>query len=186
MAFQAAAATPNYASKTDPGKTANQSEVIFLSDQSLQIRIVSVNWQSDSNTARLSFTTGEGAHSQTVTNSSTPAVTNAVNSTVGPVPGSTLLLERAGTAYTATLSSTNSGTNIVLNSGGWGVIAQPGDSIYQMSSATTLPVGATTNWQSGETIYVGNICAPRPCGPHTLAGHHCSGQRCWSLRMIIL
>lgn len=160
LAFQAAAATPNYTSKTDPGTAASPAEVVFLSDPSLQIRIVSVNWLSDTNRAVLSFTTGEGAYQQTITNSSTTDVTNVVNTTAGHVAGSILLLERGGTAYTATLSSTNNGTNIVLNSGGWGVIAQPGDSIYQMSSATSLPVGATTNWAAGEAIFVGGYGRP--------------------------
>lgn len=153
------AATPSYVTKSDGGNASAGAEVIFPSDPTAQIRIVGLNWQSDSNTAVVSFTTGEGAYRATATNTSS-GVTQVLNSVSGLAANDILVLERAGVGYAATLSSTNSGTNAVLASGGWGVAPRIGDNVYKMSSATTIPVGATTNAQNGEAIYVGNWGRP--------------------------
>lgn len=160
------AALPTFKTTSATGTAAAPATAIFLSDPNSQIRLLSINWQSDTNSARLELTTGNGAYYETTTNTLTTTVTNKINSTNGLVPNAVLMLEHNGAAYLSTVSSfdqnaTNgNGTNVVLASGGWGVVSSIGDSIYQMSSTNYLFAGATTNAFNGEAIYVGNYGRP--------------------------
>ena len=155
------AVTPSYVSKSGAGNASAGAQVIFPSDASLQIRLVNLNWQSDSNSAVLSYTTGEAAYSITATNPSTSYLTQYVNSTAGMNSNSTLfVLEHLGVGYAALLVSTNSGTNAVFFTGAFGVQSSVGDSLYQMSTASTVLVGATTNAHNGEALFVGNYARP--------------------------
>lgn len=155
------AATPTYTSKSGAGNATTPTSVIFKADPDTQIRLVNINWQSDTNNAVLSYSTGEGAYIITATNLDTSSVTQRVSTTAGLVANSIVVLQKAnGLCYPATLSSTNSGTNIVLASGGWGVTVAIDDAVYQMSTASTVLVGATTNAVNGEAIYVGNYGRP--------------------------
>lgn len=166
FAFNAPAVLPTYKTFSAAGTAAAPATIIFPDDPNSQIRIVTIYAQSDTNNAQLQFTTGGTAIWQTATNAGASAVTNLVNSTNGLVPGSVLVLNHGGTMYSATLSSFNqnatngNGTNIVLNSGGWGVATSAGDNIYQMSATNTINVGNTTNSQNGDAIYVGNYGRP--------------------------
>ncbi len=159
MACAAPAAGPLYTQMSGNGNATAGAEVIFPSDGLNRIHLVSVNWNSDSNAAVLSLTTGAGLYKVAVTNAATTSTTNQVNSTNGLVAGSILVVERAGVAYAATMSSFNSnatwGNYVVLASGGWGVLTATNDPVYQMSSAITLPIGATTNHMQGDSLYVG-------------------------------
>jgi hypothetical protein len=159
LAITAVAQYPSYTSLDDGGNGTAGATVIFPSKANTQIRLVSVNWQSDSNTATLEFKTATTAYRAAATNTTT-GVTQVVNSVVGMAANDILVLERAGTCYTAVLSSTNSATNAVLAAGGWGVAPQIGDNIYKLGTATSVPVGATTNWQNGEALFVGNAGRP--------------------------
>lgn len=151
------AAAPLYSSLTGAGTTG----LIFPAQPGNQIRIVSANWQSDSNTAALTFTSGQGAYSVTVTNAASTSTTNSINSTNGLVASSVLVLEHAGTDYPATLSSFSSnatwGCFVVVGAGGFGVSSSVGDSVYQMGNSVSVPIGATTNWQNGEALYVASL-----------------------------
>lgn len=92
----------------------------------------------------------------------TTATTNAVASTNGLTPGDTIVLERAGTVYLAGLSAlaqTTNGTNVILSQA-WGVSAQPGDNIYALGTATSIPLAASTNQINGTAVAVGNNSAP--------------------------
>jgi hypothetical protein len=158
----ALAATPLYTSKNATGYAAAPSTVIFPSDPSSQIRLVNVSYQSDSNTAVLSYSSGVGAYTVLNTNTTT-GLTNIVTSTAGMVTGSVMVLEHLGVGYFATLSSTNNGTNAVLASGGWGVTPAVGDNLYQMGTASTVFVGSNgtaTAVQNGEALFVGNYGRP--------------------------
>ena len=152
--------TPFYTTLSDGGNPASPSEVDFISSPGLQFRLISVNFQSDTNNAQLQVSTGGAAFAITATNAATSTVTNVLDHTAGLTPGSILFLEHAGTAYLATLSSTNSSTNAVLAAGGWGVLPSIGDSVYQMGTATAIPIGANTNWLNGEAILIGNVGRP--------------------------
>ena len=161
VALLAIAATPNYTTKSANGNAASPAGLIFPADPNLQLRLVSANWQSDTNIAVLSFTSGDAAYVITAANASSSGVTQAVNSVTGLAASDVLVLQKTtGACYAASLSSTNNGTNAVLASGGWGVATVAGDEVFKMSSATTIPVGATTNAQNGEAIYVGNYGRP--------------------------
>ncbi len=144
------------------GNATTGSEVIFPADPSTAARLVNLSYQSDSNTAIVSFSTGVGAYSLLATNTSS-GVTQVVNSTAGLAANDVLVLQHGGTCYSATLSSTNSGTNAVLASGAWGVAPSIGDSVYKMSAASTVFVGSNgtaTAAQNGEAIYVANQGRP--------------------------
>lgn len=153
------AGTPAYSTKTAGGNNTTGASVIFPADPALQIRIVGVNWQSDTNNAVLQCSSGVGAYVLLATNTTT-GVTQTVNTVTGMAANDILVLEHAGVGYAATLSSTNGGTNAVLASGAWGVTPAIGDSVYKMSDIASLPIGNTTNWQAGEAIYVGNRGRP--------------------------
>lgn len=154
IALAMLAASPTYVNKSANGNASAGATVIFPADPQTQIRIVSANWNSDSNSANLSFTSGEGAYSILATNTTT-GVTQTVNTVTGIAASDVLVLQHAGVCYATTVSSTNAnGTNLVLASGAWGVTPAIGDSVYRMGSATLLPVGATTNAQNGVALYV--------------------------------
>lgn len=153
------AASPTYVTKSGAGNAAAGASVIFPSDPSTQIRVINANWNSDSNTAVLSFSSGISAFSIAATNAATTSTTNQISGTNGLSGTSVLVVEHLGTAYAATMSSYSSnatlGAFVVVGSGGFGVATSVGDSLYQMGTATTVPVGATTNFMSGEALYVG-------------------------------
>lgn len=142
------------------GNPTTTAEVDFLSVPNLSFRLVNVYYKSDTNNGALSISTGLGAYAIAATNAATTTATNVFNTTAGLPASATLLLEHAGLAYVQTLSSTNSGTNVVLSSGGWGVLPTIGDSVYVMSTPVTLPVGAATNAINGDAIFIGNYGRP--------------------------
>lgn len=149
-----------YTTKASNGNAAAPANVIFPAKDGQQIRLVGVNWASDTNNAALSLSSGVGAYTLLATNTTT-GVTQVVASVTGLAASDVLVLQHAGVCYATTIASTNSGTNIVLASGAWGVTPAIGDSVYRMSTPTTLPIGATTNWQAGEAIFVSTY-AGRP------------------------
>lgn len=135
--------------------------VIFPADPAGTWRLLTANWSSDTNNAVLSISDGGTAYSIVETNQATTSVTNKINSTNGLSANAVLVLQHAGVCYAATVSSWNSstnagfygGTNVVLASGGWGVATKVGDSVYLMNTPITLPIGATTNFQSGYSLF---------------------------------
>lgn len=161
LALTALASAPFYKTLSANGNAAAPASVIFPADVGNQIRIVNVNWNSDSNTAALSISGGSTLYSIVETNVASTSVTNKLTGTNGLAASAVLVLQHAGACYAATVSSwgqtTNSGpaggTNVVLASGGWGVATTVGDNVYLMDTPVTLPVGATTNWASGSAIY---------------------------------
>lgn len=154
------AATPSYTSLSAGGNATAGAAVNFPSSRGQQLRLVSVQWQSDTNNGALQFSTGAGAYSIIATNAATTTTSNAVNTTAGLVANSTVILEHLGTCYVTTIASTNGANGMILASGGWGVLPSVGDSVYQMGTASTVTVGATTNWQNGEALYVGDPGRP--------------------------
>lgn len=156
-----ALAEPGWKTLSDGGNAASPAEVIFPADPSATWRLVTVNWASDTNNAVLSISDGGTAFTIVETNQATTSVTNKINSTNGLSASAVLVLQHAGSCYAATLSTWNSstnsgaygGTNVVLASGGWGVATSVGDSVYLMNTPVTLPIGATTNFQSGYSLF---------------------------------
>lgn len=159
LALGVKAALPTFKSMSATGTAASPAQIIFPDDANSQIRIVNVYYQSDTNGGQLQLSSGAGAYVLLATNTSS-GVTQVVNQTTGLAANDILVLNHAGTCYAASLSSTNSGTNAVLASGAWGVTPAIGDSVYKMSSITSLNVGAATNAINGEAVYVGNYGRP--------------------------
>lgn len=170
VALTVFAASPRFVTKSDPGVAASPAEVIFPSDPSSQLRIVSVNWQSDSNSAALSFSGGSTAYNIQQTNALTSSVTNLIGFTNGLSASAVLVLEHAGVCYSAVVSSWNAsatfvtnsgvvtgGTNVVLASGGWGVATSIGDKVFLMDTPVTIPVGITTNAYNGFAVYAATL-----------------------------
>lgn len=135
--------------------------VIIPAVEGRQIRVINVNYGSDTNTAAIAFQDGGAAYSITATNQATSSVTNQVNTTNG-LSASLVVLQHAGVCYTNTITAWNSstnagpygGTNIVLATGGFGVATSVGDNLYVLNTAVQLPVGATTNVVNGEALFV--------------------------------
>jgi len=159
LAAVAHAASPTYTTLANNGNAASPASVIFKAAPQQQIRLVSCNWNSDSNTAVLSFTTGVGAYYTPITNAA--ADTNLyVNTTNGFTASSALVVQTpAGLVTNVTVSSLINATNVGL-SAAIGLALPPNSQVFIMSSATTLPVGATTNWQGSEAVYVGSVDRP--------------------------
>lgn len=154
-------AGPGFVTLSANGNAAAPASVILPADPSTQARLVTVNWSSDTNNAVLSLTEGLGAYTIVETNQLTTSVTNKIDRTNGLSANAVLVLQHAGVCYAATVSTWNSstntgfygGTNVVLASGGWGTNTSVGDTVYLMGNTTTLPVGATTNFQSGTALF---------------------------------
>jgi len=169
IALTSFALTASYKTLSGSGNASAGAEVDFLSDPSLQFRLVNVNYSSDSNSAVLSLSTGGTALAITATNAASTSTTNQVNTTNGLANSATLFLEHGGAAYIATCSSYgNTGTNglnggtvtnvnyVVLASGGFGTATTVSDSVYVMTAPVTLPIGAATNSLNGDAIFVGS------------------------------
>jgi hypothetical protein len=164
----AQSASPQYQTLADGGIAAVPAETDFLAKPALQARLISVNYQSDTNNAQLQISTGVSAFGITTTNQLSSSTTNQINSTNGLSAGAVLFLQQGGAAYIGTVSTwnqtTNSGpyggTNVVLTAGGFGVATSVGDVVYQMGTPTVIGIGATTNWLNGEAIFVGNVGKP--------------------------
>jgi len=164
VAVAAFAALPTFKTVSGYGNATTGATVYFPADPNSQVRIVNVNYASDSNTAALNFASGTTPFYVTATNVATSSVTNQINSTNGLTAGGVLVLQHNGTCYSSTISTwnqtTNSGpyggTNVVLASGGWGVATSVYDEVELMSAARPIPVGATTNAINGDAIFVGN------------------------------
>ena len=168
VALLAIAASPAYVTKSANGNAASPASLILPADPYTQIRVVNVNYSTDTNNSVLSFASGTTAYSIQATNQATSSTTNLINSTNGLSVGATLVLQHSGVCYSATEASWNSGTNVsiygltnvVLNSGGWGVATTVGDSVYLMGTATTFAAAAassgttTSAAANGEAIYV--------------------------------
>jgi hypothetical protein len=159
------AASPTYVTKTALGgghtnPITGGATAIFKADPNLQLRIVGLNWNSDSNTAAAIFYPGAAAYAVMFTNPTTTFTTQYVDRTAGMVPQTEFVLEHAGVAYICTLVSTNSATNAVFNPGAFGVLSSVGDSLYALGVSNSIPIGATTNAQNGEAIYVGPVGRP--------------------------
>lgn len=160
VAIIAIAATPTYVTLSGGGTSSAGASVTFPADPTTQIRLVNVSWNSDKSDGALTYKTGQGAYVLTAANASSSGVTQVVNTVTGLAANDVLVLQQGGSCYTASIASTNSGTNVVLASGGFGVATVAGSDVYKMSSATTVPVGATTNSANGEAIFVGNSGRP--------------------------
>lgn len=161
-----ATAAPGFRTLSGSGNATTPASVILPADPTTTARIVTVNWGSDTNNAVLSISEGLGVYNITQTNALSSSVTNLIDRTNGLTAGSSVLvLQHGGVCYAATVSTFNAsptlvtngyvsgGTNVVLASGGWGTNTSIGDSVYLMSTPATLPIGATTNFQSGVAIY---------------------------------
>jgi hypothetical protein len=166
LAVSAFAASPNYQTLGPSiGTAASPATIIIPADPVLTPRIVTVNWSSDTNNAMLNCTAGTTAYVVTNANATTSSTLCTINSTNGLAATGTLVLQKLnGVCYSQTYSSyaNTGGSNVVtLASGGFGVAQAVNDSVYLMSTpATALPIGATTNYMSGDAIYVGNAARP--------------------------
>lgn len=173
LALSCYALTASYKTLSANGNAAAPAEVTFISDPSLQIRVVNANYSSDTNNAVLSCTTGGTALSIAATNTSSTATTNVLSTTNGLAGSAVLLLEHGGSTYTATVSSfSHTGTNglnggtitnlyfAVTGAGGFGVATSVGDSVYVMTTPVTLPIGTSTNSLNGDALFVGNAGRP--------------------------
>lgn len=138
------------------------AQVIFpVIDRASTTRIVSVNYSNDTAAGAISFRGGSTVLTVTSTNTATTATTNQVSGTNGLAVGSLVVLQHLGVCYTNTVvlwnqsgaAGPNGGTNVVMTTGGWGVIASPGDNIYIMDTAVTIPVKAESSAQNGYAIY---------------------------------
>jgi hypothetical protein len=170
VALATYAASPTYLTKSSgAGTAAAPATIIFPAAAQTQIRVVSVAWKSDTNIATLSFSGGAAAYYQTITNMATSSVTNQINSTNGLSGSAVIVLQHAGVCYQSTVSTWNmstnggayGGTNVVLASGGWGVLASAGDGVYVMDTPVTLDASSAVSDKEGVALYVGKL-ADRP------------------------
>ena len=145
----------------------------FPSDPNSQIRVIYVNYSSDTNNGALAFASGSTAYWNTATNATPSSITNWINSTNGLYVGAPIVLEHRGIPYYQTVTNwnaypvTNAATgtitytnNLVTLSGGFGVATAIGDNIFLMNLTAAIPVGAQTNVINGDAIFVGNYGRP--------------------------
>jgi len=114
---KALANIPTYRTFGTYGSAAAPSTIVLPADQFSQIRIVSINYKSDTNIANLNMSSGTTALSVTTSNSMySGTVTNIVNATNGLSTSATVVLMHwaSGVGYTNGVTSWyNTGTNIM-------------------------------------------------------------------------
>jgi hypothetical protein len=114
------AGIPNYHTYSAAGNAAAPATVIFPADPNAQVRLVSLFYRVDTNTAVIAFSSGTTAYSLAATNTATSAVTNVIDATNGLLIGSIAMLQHAGLDYSSAITSYgNSGTNNWTNSAGY-------------------------------------------------------------------
>jgi hypothetical protein len=173
LVMPASAALPTYHTFSAIGNAAAPATVILPADPNSQIRVVSLFYSSDTNTAQLSLISGSTAYSLTATNLATTSITNLIDSTNGLSGGSGLILQHGSGDFTNSVSSWGtyiSGTNtsgyvtnqafLVTGSGGFGTLTTVGDNIYLMTNAVSLYIGSGTNQMNGDDIYSGYYGRP--------------------------
>ncbi len=154
-------AEPGWKTLSGFGNATAGAKVIFPADPATTWRLTTVNWGSDSNTAVLAISGGAVVLDIVETNQLSSSVTNKISTTNGLSANAVLVLQHAGTCYAASVSTWNSstntgaggGTNVVLASGGWGTNTTVGDDVFIMDTPVNLPIGATTNFSSGFSLY---------------------------------
>ena len=156
---------PMYKTSSAGGNGTAGASVTFAADPTCQIRVVSLYYESDTNTAALHFYSPSQAYAISVANTNAAYTTNTLSTTAGiPTNGASLLLVHGGTYYTGTIVSTNcagGSTNFMLAAGGFGSAVSANDDVYVLGAAgQSLTVGAATNSLNGEAIYVGNYGRP--------------------------
>jgi hypothetical protein len=152
LAVTSWAATPTYKSKTGNGDSTTPAQVIFPSDASTQIRLISVWWENPTNGARIMFSSG-GAAKRATGSAVSAQTSNWVDSTVGLVTNTTLVCEIAGVGYSTTLVATNN-TNLIWIYPALGVAITTNSSWYVMGTETSYPIQDSTNALVGEAIFV--------------------------------
>ena len=146
---------PTYTTLPAAGTTL--ARVNFPTSPMQQIRIVSAVATSDLVGSVLSFYTGGTPQTISQTNVAATAVITVAN-TNGLAASQVLFIEGKNGITNLTISSI-AYTNVTL-AYNVGFIGLPGDQVYVMSAATTLPVGATTANYQGEALFVGNRGRP--------------------------
>jgi len=151
------AASATYVQKTASGTTS--ATVIFSGDAQKQTRIVGLVASSDKATSTISLRSGTTAFVIATANTNT-AATNVILSTVGSLASNNVVLLQLGaTNVQRTVWGTIGTTNLVLTSTVGGAQAV-GDQVFLASAATTLNLGAVTNY-AAPAFYVGSS-AGRP------------------------
>ena len=147
---------PVYITQTASGTTT--AAVCFASSPLQQIRLVSAIATSDLAGSTLCFRTGVTPHTAAYTNGATTK-SFGVASTNGFSVGDWILIETAAGLWTnGIITGFTTNTNVICQ---MNLIATvPGDQIYNLSAATSLPIGATTATYGSEAIYVGNRGRP--------------------------
>lgn len=145
---------PNYKTLTATGTTA--ATFIVPADPSLATRVVSFNCTSDKAGSVLALKAGAGAY--VVSANTTNTTTLTVARTNGLAANDYLVISKADgtTNVYCQISSFPQSTNITLGAVS-GITVEVGDSVYKMSAATSIPIGAANVVGNGEAIYT----APR-------------------------
>jgi hypothetical protein len=156
LALTALADSPSYVTKSKSAAAASV-EVIFPADPVLQIRVVGVIGSSDLSSSTFSFTGGGTAQIITLANTNTAATNIVIMATNGFAANDIIIVSSAATNRSMTIGGFVNTTNVYLT-GALGFAQTAGMDVYDMSAASTLGLGATTNKAyTGEAIYV----APR-------------------------
>jgi hypothetical protein len=153
-AILAFAGSPTYVTKSATGTTLSTN--IFASSANTQIRVVGAFAQSDKAGSVISFRTGTTPFTIGASNAS--GITLQVVSTNGMPATPTILIEAAAGTVLCTVSTV--ATNILTLAVASGIATVPGDQLYVMSAAQTLPVGSNTVNYQGEALFVGNSGRP--------------------------
>lgn len=151
----AAWAQPVYETKTASGTTT--SVCYFATSPFQQARVVQAIATSDLATSVLTFKSGTTPMTCAYTN---PVDVNfGVAATNGFFVGDFVIVETAAGAITnAQITGFTKATNMIFKDKIMATV--PGDMVYRLGAATTLPVGAATKVYSGEAIFVGNRGRP--------------------------
>lgn len=154
-----AMAQPVYQSGTATGTTA--ATLIWNPNPLQQVRLVGTVATSDKAGSVLSFRTGTTATSISLSNPTGTTIT--VARTNGIDANALIVWVRAdGSTNKLSTVSSLSYTNLTL-AATIGNTTLPGEEVFVMSAAQTLPVGAATQSYQGEAIFVGNKGRPVSC-----------------------
>lgn len=151
-------ATDGYVTQTQNAPTTNYSELVFSGAPDRSIRLLCVDYRSDTNTAMLNLYSGTAPYTVTGVINGTNLV---VTSNAGIVTNQLCILQIGGTNWTATVLYTNQLTNVVLAGGATlGFTPLTNSVLWHCGNRVLFPVNVGTGQRIGPAVFSGQVRAP--------------------------
>ena len=151
-------ATDGYVSSQQSAPTTNYTEVVFAGSPTKAIRLLSVDYESETNSAFLHYYAGTVPYTVTGVINGTNLV---VTSNAGIVTNQLAILQHGGTNWTVTILYTNQLTNIVVAGGATlGFIPLTNSILWHCANRYLTRVDVNARQLAGKAIFAAQVRAP--------------------------